>query len=113
MIERTHCNSASNVSCLIEKYMKNQNVSENEIKNCSSNYSHSNLKRNIYILINKKKKIMSELMPCPHQGCKSGKVHCLVGFDIFWNDCPMCKGSGYVKRPGSDINIETRPGSEK
>ena len=44
---------------------------------------------------------MSELMPCPHQGCKSGKVHCLVGFDIFWNDCPMCEGLGYVKRPGS------------
>jgi len=56
---------------------------------------------------------MSELIPCPHQGCKSGKVHCLVGFDIFWNDCPMCKGSGYVKRPGSDINIKTRSGSEK
>ncbi len=56
---------------------------------------------------------MSELMPCPHQGCKSGKVHCLVGFDIFWNDCPMCEGSGYIKRPGSDISIETRSGSEK
>ncbi len=93
--------------------MKQKNVSEIEIKNCSSNYFHLNLKQNIYIEINKKKKIMSELMPCPHQGCKSGKVHCFVGFDIFWNDCPMCEGSGYIKRPGSDINIEMRSGSEK
>jgi len=36
---------------------------------------------------------MNTIVPCPHQGCRGGKVHCLVGFDIFWNDCPMCDGS--------------------
>jgi hypothetical protein len=56
---------------------------------------------------------MSGLMPCPHQGCKSGKVHCLIGFDIFWNDCPVCEGSGYIERQDPDINIEMRSGSEK
>ncbi len=54
---------------------------------------------------------MSGLVPCPHRGCKGGKVHCLLGFDIFWNDCPVCEGSGNVKRRSPEINIETRPGS--
>lgn len=41
---------------------------------------------------------MYELVPCPNQGCRGGKVHYLVGFDIFWDDCPICGGSGSVKR---------------
>jgi len=41
---------------------------------------------------------MYELVPCPNQACKDGKVHCLVGFDFFWNECPMCDGSGSIRR---------------
>jgi hypothetical protein len=26
---------------------------------------------------------MNMRLPCPNQGCKGGKVYCLVGFDIF------------------------------
>ena len=50
---------------------------------------------------------MDELMPCPNQGCRCGKIHCLVGFDFFWNDCPTCAGLGSVKRcVPENINIE-------
>jgi hypothetical protein len=48
---------------------------------------------------------MDELIPCPNQGCRGGKVHFLVGFDIFWDDCPTCNGLGSVKRAVPD-NIE-------
>ncbi len=45
---------------------------------------------------------MNETVPCPNQGCRSGKVHYLVGFDIFWDDCPTCGGLGSIKRDISD-----------
>ena len=49
---------------------------------------------------------MYENVSCPNQGCRGGKVHCIVGFDIFWNDCPVCGGSGSVRRPVPEVNIE-------
>ena len=49
---------------------------------------------------------MNKTLPCPNQRCKCGKVHYLVGFDIFWNDCPICDGLGSVKRPVLDNVIE-------
>ena len=45
-------------------------------------------------------------MKCPNQGCRNGKVHCLVGWDFFWNDCPVCGGLGSVKRGFSDTIME-------
>jgi excinuclease UvrABC ATPase subunit len=41
---------------------------------------------------------MYELVLCPHQGCEGGKVHSIVGFDIFCDDCPRCDGLGIIKR---------------
>jgi hypothetical protein len=41
---------------------------------------------------------MCEEVPCPYPGCSGGKIHALVGFDIFWNVCPICGGSGSIKR---------------
>jgi hypothetical protein len=41
---------------------------------------------------------MYEDVPCPNPGCSSGKIHALVGFDIFWNVCPMCGGLGSIRR---------------
>jgi len=41
---------------------------------------------------------MNMIIPCPNQGCRCGKVHYLVGFDIFWNDCPVCYGLGAVRK---------------
>jgi len=44
--------------------------------------------------------------PCPNQGCRGGKIHSLVGFDIFWDDCPICGGLGSVKRSFPDKETE-------
>ncbi len=44
--------------------------------------------------------------PCPHQGCRGGKIHALVGFDIFWDDCPTCGGSGFVRKSYPDTETE-------
>jgi hypothetical protein len=52
---------------------------------------HENIKKNMY-----------KLLPCPNQGCKDGKVHSIVGFDIFWNNCPICDGLGSIKRREPD-----------
>ena len=49
---------------------------------------------------------MNKRVHCPNQGCRCGKVHCLVGFDIFWNDCPICDGLGSIKRSVPDYEIE-------
>ncbi|MDD1700966.1 MAG: hypothetical protein LUQ04_09280 [Methanoregula sp.] len=49
---------------------------------------------------------MFELVPCPNQGCRGGKVHSLVGFDIFWDDCPTCDGFGAVRIRVPDDAIE-------
>jgi excinuclease UvrABC ATPase subunit len=71
-----------------------------------SNNFHFNLKKSLYILKNKKEKNMNESIHCPNQGCRGGKVHYLVGFDILWDDCPICRGSGSVKRRVPDKVIE-------
>jgi hypothetical protein len=39
---------------------------------------------------------MPEFEPCPNQGCKDGKIHLFIGFDIFWCNCPICRGSGFI-----------------
>jgi hypothetical protein len=49
---------------------------------------------------------MYENIPCPNQGCKGGKIHFIVGFDIFWDDCPTCGGWGSIKRQVPDCVIE-------
>jgi hypothetical protein len=49
---------------------------------------------------------MNKMVHCPNQGCRCGKVHYLVGFDIFWNDCPICGGLGSIKRSVPDYVIE-------
>jgi hypothetical protein len=36
---------------------------------------------------------MYELVPCPNQKCRGGRIHYRVGCDI-WNECPTCNGSG-------------------
>jgi len=55
-----------------------------------------------FIHLKIKRKNMNETVPCPNQGCRAGKVHYLVGFDIFWDDCPTCGGLGSIKRDVSD-----------
>jgi DnaJ-class molecular chaperone len=40
---------------------------------------------------------MYELVPCPNQKCRGGRIHYHVGCDI-WNECPTCNGSGFIKR---------------
>ena len=47
-------------------------------------------------------------VPCPNQGCKSGKIHSIIGFDIFWNDCPVCGGSGSIEKQVPDYVIENQ-----
>jgi hypothetical protein len=49
---------------------------------------------------------MPEFVPCPNQGCRDGKIHLFVGFDIFWNDCPICGGSGFIVKSIPDISIK-------
>jgi len=51
-------------------------------------------------------KNMNKMVHCPNQGCRCGKVHYFVGFDIFWNDCPICGGWGSIKRSVPDNVIE-------
>jgi hypothetical protein len=51
---------------------------------------------------------MFDLVPCPHQGCDGGKVHSLVGFDIFCDDCPTCEGMGTVKGCVFDLVTDIR-----
>ncbi len=29
---------------------------------------------------------MPEFIPCPNKGCKNGKIHLFVDFDIFWSN---------------------------
>ena len=53
---------------------------------------------------------MYDNVPCPNQGCKGGKTHSIVGFDIFWNDCPICGGSGSIKSHVPDVtNCQVKP----
>lgn len=52
---------------------------------------------------------MDEDVPCPNKGCRGGKVHYIVGFDIFWEKCPTCGGLGSVKRHVPDYIIEPKP----
>jgi hypothetical protein len=49
---------------------------------------------------------MNKIVHCSNKGCRGGKVHYLVGFDIFWNDCPICDGLGSNKRNDPDYVIE-------
>jgi hypothetical protein len=49
---------------------------------------------------------MYENVPCPNSGCRGGKIHSIVGFDIFWNVCPICGGWGSIKRSVPDYVIE-------
>ena len=51
---------------------------------------------------------MFKSVPCPHPGCDGGKVHSLVGFDIFCDDCPTCDGLGTVTRRVSDVVPDAR-----
>jgi|WetSurMetagenome_2_1015567.scaffolds.fasta_scaffold63809_2 hypothetical protein len=50
------------------------------------------------LIVKEKRKNMYEDIPCPNPGCSSGKIHALVGFDIFWNVCPICSGLGSIRR---------------
>ena len=45
-------------------------------------------------------------VPCPNQGCRRGKIHTIIGYDIFWNDCPVCGGLGVIKRQVPDYISE-------
>jgi hypothetical protein len=49
---------------------------------------------------------MYEYVPCPNPGCRGGKIHSIVGFDIFWIVCPICGGLGSIKRSVPDYVIE-------
>jgi hypothetical protein len=49
---------------------------------------------------------MNTMIPCPNQGCRDGKVHLFVGYDIFWIDCPVCRGSGLIVKSFPEIGIE-------
>jgi hypothetical protein len=49
---------------------------------------------------------MNKIVPCPNKGCRGGKVHYFIGFDIIWDDCPICDGWGSVKRDVPDNVIE-------
>jgi hypothetical protein len=54
----------------------------------------------------KEEGIMPEFVPCPNQGCRNGKIHLVVGFDIFWSNCPICRGSGFIVKSVSQTSIE-------
>jgi hypothetical protein len=49
---------------------------------------------------------MNKIVPCPNQGCRGGKVHYFVDFEIIWDDCPICDGSGTVRKSVPDTVIE-------
>jgi hypothetical protein len=49
---------------------------------------------------------MNNMVPCPNQGCREGKVHLFVGYDIFWIDCPICMGAGFIIKSVPEISIE-------
>jgi hypothetical protein len=41
---------------------------------------------------------MFELRACPNQEGRGDKIHSIVVFDIFWNDCSPCGGSESIKQ---------------
>ena len=45
-------------------------------------------------------------VPCPNHGCRRGKIHTIVGYDIFWSDCPVCGVLGVIKRQVPDYISE-------
>jgi hypothetical protein len=49
---------------------------------------------------------MNKIVPCPNQGCRGGKVHYFVDFEIIWDDCPICDGSGTVRKGVPETVIE-------
>jgi hypothetical protein len=49
---------------------------------------------------------MNMMVPCPNQECKDGQIILFVGFDIFWNDCPVCMGSRFIMKGGPEISIQ-------
>jgi hypothetical protein len=79
---------------------------EEEIRNVRWKHLQGTSALPDFIISPEQEETMNKMVACPHQGCRAGKVHYFVDFEIIWDDCPICDGLGSVQRYIPDRGTE-------